>query len=89
MGRRKPLPGYLPYLDGGAFNFFGGGFWIASLVDNCHIFKGIIQSKLRGLISQMKIKGFIWLADIVDKIDGVVKSPISALRCIPRHCDVR
>jgi hypothetical protein len=21
--------------------------------------------------------------------DGVVKSPISALRCIPRHCDVR
>jgi len=22
MGRRKPSPGYLPYLDGGAFNFF-------------------------------------------------------------------
>ena len=22
MGWRKPSPGYLPYLDGGAFNFF-------------------------------------------------------------------
>ena len=40
------------------------------MVDSCHIFKGIIQSELRGLISQMKIKGFIWLADIVDKIEA-------------------
>ena len=27
--------------------------------------------------------------DEIIKVDGFEKSPISALRCIPRHCDVR
>jgi hypothetical protein len=26
---------------------------------------------------------------VLRKFDGFVKSPTSALRCIPRHCDVR
>ena len=29
----------------------------------------------------------LWHVKII-KVDGFVKSPTSALRCIPRHCDV-
>jgi len=38
MGRRKPSPGYLPYPDGGAFNFFGpSGFGLAKHIILCKI----------------------------------------------------
>jgi glycosyltransferase involved in cell wall biosynthesis len=45
--------------------------------------KGFSQAEKAAMQDQLAAK-YNW-----NKIDGVVKSPISALRCIPRHCDVR